>query len=409
MLAQSFNIILQNNYMKVRIKELGRIVTGTTPKTSIKDYYSSNDYMFIGPSDLQNGKYIRKTEKHISTTAYSDYKSRFLNVGDICVSCIGYVGYIAKPTQLSLSNQQINSITQINENIVISDYLFYKLLSMNDYFQSINGNGSAVPIINKTIFENIEIDIHTLAEQQHIVDILGTLDEKIEKNAAIIEKLVLNLKLSFASHFSTNNILEKVPLIHFVKKTIGGDWGKDQEEKNFTEKVSCIRGADIPNVAKGQSGNPPIRYILPKNYQLKKLDDFDIIVEISGGSPTQSTGRSALITSLLLEEYNSRLICTNFCRAIKCKSKEYAAYFYSAFTKMYDDDRFFNYENGTTGIKNLDLQSVLEKEYVAMPNDKQLMSFYKLTNDTYSQISRYKSENSKLNELKQLYLKKFFG
>lgn len=170
MLAQSFNIILQNNYMKVRIKELGRIVTGTTPKTSIKDYYSSNDYMFIGPSDLQNGKYIRKTEKHISTTAYSDYKSRFLNVGDICVSCIGYVGYIAKPTQLSLSNQQINSITQINENIVISDYLFYKLLSMNDYFQSINGNGSAVPIINKTIFENIEIDIHPLAEQQHIVD-----------------------------------------------------------------------------------------------------------------------------------------------------------------------------------------------------------------------------------------------
>lgn len=242
-----------------------------------------------------------------------------------------------------------------------------------------------------------------------MVDILGTLDEKIEKNAAIIEKLVLNLKLSFASHFSTNNILEKIPLIHFVKKTIGGDWGKDQEEKNFTEKVSCIRGADIPNVAKGQSGNPPIRYILPKNYQLKKLDDFDIIVEISGGSPTQSTGRSALITSSLLEEYSSRLICTNFCRAIKCKSKEYAAYFYSAFTKMYDDDRFFNYENGTTGIKNLDLQSVLEKEYVAMPNDKQLMSFYKLTNDTYSQISRYKSENSKLNELKQLYLKKFFG
>lgn len=155
--------------MKVRISELGKVVTGTTPKTSIKEYYSSSDYMFIGPSDLQNGKYIRKTEKHISTKAYFDYKTRFLNVGDICVSCIGYVGYVAKPTQLSLSNQQINSITQINENVVLSDYLFYKLLSMNDYFQSINGNGSAVPIINKTIFENIEMDIHNLEEQQHIV------------------------------------------------------------------------------------------------------------------------------------------------------------------------------------------------------------------------------------------------
>lgn len=156
--------------MIFKLKEIGKIVTGTTPKTSITDYYSNDDYMFIGPSDLQNGKYIRKTEKHISLKAYSDYKTRFLNVGDICVSCIGYVGYVAKPTQLSLSNQQINSITQINENIVLSEYLFYKLLSMNEYFQSINGNGSAVPIINKTIFENIEVDIHNLEEQQHIVD-----------------------------------------------------------------------------------------------------------------------------------------------------------------------------------------------------------------------------------------------
>ena len=395
--------------MKVRIKELGRIVTGTTPKTSIKDYYSSNDYMFIGPSDLQNGKYIRKTEKHISTTAYSDYKSRFLNVGDICVSCIGYVGYIAKPTQLSLSNQQINSITQINENIVISDYLFYKLLSMNDYFQSINGNGSAVPIINKTIFENIEIDIHTLAEQQHIVDILGSIDEKIENNQEKIDLLLKNLQLQFIVRFTKQELTKSTALSYFITETIGGDWGKETAQGNCSERVVCLRGADIPEIASGKNGDPPTRYILPKNLLTKQLAPWEIIVEISGGSPTQSTGRCALITSEMLSNYSTPIICTNFCRAIRCKNPQFAAYVYSLLISMYNNNLFFNYENGTTGIKNLDLSSILEKEYVYLPSEDELESFYRFTSKTYKQIEQHKAENNKLNELKQLYLKKFFG
>ena len=395
--------------MKVRIKELGRIVTGTTPKTSIKDYYSSNDYMFIGPSDLQNGKYIRKTEKHISTTAYSDYKSRFLNVGDICVSCIGYVGYIAKPTQLSLSNQQINSITQINENIVISDYLFYKLLSMNDYFQSINGNGSAVPIINKTIFENIEIDIHTLAEQQHIVDILGSIDEKIKNNQEKVDLLLKNLRLQFIVRFTKQELTKSTALSYFITETIGGDWGKETAQGNYSERVVCLRGADIPEIASGKNGDPPTRYILPKNLLTKQLAPWEIIVEISGGSPTQSTGRCALITSEMLSNYSTPIICTNFCRAIRCKNPQFAAYVYSLLIAMYNNNLFFNYENGTTGIKNLDLSSILEKEYVYLPSEDELEFFYRFTSKTYKQIEQHKAENNKLNELKQLYLKKFFG
>ena len=51
--------------MLVKLKDIGIIITGTTPKTSITDYYANDDYMFIGPSDLQIGKFIRKTEKHI--------------------------------------------------------------------------------------------------------------------------------------------------------------------------------------------------------------------------------------------------------------------------------------------------------------------------------------------------------
>ncbi len=156
--------------MKAKIKELGNIITGTTPKTSNKTYYNTNDYMFVGPADLQHGKYIRSSEKYISYSAYLDYQSRFINKNDICVSCIGYLGYVAMAQNKLLTNQQINSISNIKSNIVLPEYLYYKLLTIKPIFESFGGAGSAVPIINKSTFENIEIELHDLEYQHYIVD-----------------------------------------------------------------------------------------------------------------------------------------------------------------------------------------------------------------------------------------------
>ena len=242
-----------------------------------------------------------------------------------------------------------------------------------------------------------------------MVDILGTLDENIENNQRIIDLLLANLRLQFNKRFAKQGLIKSVTLSYFVSETIGGDWGKEQTQGSYSEKVICMRGADIPEIASGKNGNPPIRYVLPKNLSSKQLEPWEIIIEISGGSPTQSTGRCALITNAMLLHYSTPIICTNFCRAIRCKNAQYAAYVYSSLTAMYNDDLFFNYENGTTGIKNLDLQSILEKEYVYLPSEDELESFFRFTANTFTQIEHLKSENNKLNNLKQLYLKKFFG
>ena len=114
-----------------------------------------------------------------------------------------------------------------------------------------------------------------------------------------------------------------------IESTLGGDWGKEAPTGNYTERVFCIRGADIPEVKAGNKGKMPIRYILPKNFSNKKLVADDIVVEISGGSPTQSTGRVAAISQSLLDRYDSGMICTNFCRAIKpCEGYSNFLYYY---------------------------------------------------------------------------------
>ena len=151
-----------------------------------------------------------------------------------------------------------------------------------------------------------------------------------------------------------------------ISTTLGGDWGKDAPMGNNTQEVYCIRGADIPDVNIGNKGKMPIRFILPKNYVSKRLAVGDIVVEISGGSPTQSTGRCALITQSLLDRYDRGMVCTNFCRAVK-PFDGYSAFVYFYWKYLYGQGVMFSYENGTTGIKNLDITGFLENEPIIIP------------------------------------------
>lgn len=198
-------------------------------------------------------------------------------------------------------------------------------------------------------------------------------------------------------------------LIDYISNTIGGDWGKESPEGNNNTKVYCVRGADIPSMEYGNKGNAPIRYILEKNYKNKKLNPNNIIIEISGGSPTQSTGRTAYITKSILDMYNFPLLCTNFCRAIEAKSDILSPFVYMNLKLMYEDDIFFNWENGTTGIKNLALNDMLSNLEVKSPNEIDLKDFYLLFNSIINKMSYNSNENIKLEQLRDTLIPKLMN
>lgn len=118
----------------------------------------------------------------------------------------------------------------------------------------------------------------------------------------------------------------------------------------------------------------PTRYILLKNFANKQLKTGDVVVEISGGSPTQSTERCAVITQSLLDRYDSGMICTNFCKAIKPKTR-YSLFIYYYWQYLYEKGVFFSYENGTTGIKNLDFAGFIETETILIPPFDKIVAF----------------------------------
>ena len=73
--------------------------------------------------------------------------------------------------------------------------------------------------------------------------------------------------------------------------TIAGGWGKEKSGGNYLHEVTCIRGCDFQDIKNGLRGNAPTRFILEKNFKNKRFVSNDILVEISGGTQTISTGR----------------------------------------------------------------------------------------------------------------------
>ncbi|SPP32093.1 hypothetical protein ARAF_1986 [Arsenophonus endosymbiont of Aleurodicus floccissimus] len=145
-----------------------------------------------------------------------------------------------------------------------------------------------------------------------------------------------------------NSILKKnIPLgwdvdhlSSWIKSDKTGDWGKEFKEGNYTLQVSCIRGADISGLRENGKNSPLNRYILNKNKH-KILSTFDFIIEISGGSPNQSTGRIAFITKEVLECFENPIICSNFCKAISLKNKEYFYNYQLLWDNIYKNGVFF--------------------------------------------------------------------
>ena len=248
--------------------------------------------------------------------------------------------------------------------------------------------GSTRGNINAQTYGDMEILTPCRAQQDFLVEILSALDDKIELNRRINANLEQQAAAIFKAWFvdaPEADGWKKGTFADLIEKIVSGDWGKETPSGNNVEMVYCIRGTDIPEVRAGNKGKMPTRYILPKNYAAKQLTDGDIVVEISGGSPTQSTGRAAVISSALLNRYDKGMVCTNFCKALK-PAPGYSMFTYYYWQYLYANNVFFAYENGTTGIKNLDISGFIETEPIVVAPRELVARFETLCREYFATI-----------------------
>lgn len=163
------------------IKKLGEVVTGNTPDTKKPEYYGGK-WHFVSPSDITDAKYVLETKTNLTESGKE--QTRVIPAESILFVCIGStIGKIAKASEESSTNQQINSIVVSKDND--SDFIYYSLELNKDNISALAGR-QAVPIINKTLFSSIKIPSTSLPEQKRIAACLSSLDELI---AAQVQKI----------------------------------------------------------------------------------------------------------------------------------------------------------------------------------------------------------------------------
>lgn len=163
-----------------------------------------------------------------------------------------------------------------------------------------------------------------------------------------------------------------------LASTIGGDWGKDVQDEKHTVQSRIVRGTDIPDLISGQLSSAPLRWVEPKKLKSRQIERGDIIIEVSGGSPKQPTGRSILMTGSMLERLGSIIEPASFCRRFKPNSFNIGMLASLHLQKIYADGKTWEYQNQSTGIANFQTKFFLEAEMVLIPSDKVLEAFCRI-------------------------------
>ncbi|QWX83570.1 restriction endonuclease subunit S [Cellulophaga sp. HaHaR_3_176] len=366
----------------------------------------------------------------ISKTLYDEYRMKYNHPkkGDILISAAGTIGktviYDGKPAYFQDSN-----IVWIknNEEKVLNSFLYY-------YYQTqpwIATNGSTIKRLYNDNIRNLIINYPEIPVQKQIAKVLGDLDYKIEINSKINNELEAIAKTIYNYWFvqfdfpdangkpykaSGGKIVYNVTLkkdipegwqyktiADWIEKDKSGDWGKEFKQGNYTEQVSCIRGADINGLNGNGVVKAPERFILEKNTH-KLLEEGDLIIEISGGSPTQSTGRMAFITQETLERFENPLICSNFCKAVTLKDETYLYNFVYQWQRLYDAGVLFGWEGKTSGIKNLLFESFVTNYKTVFPKKDIVEKFYQKIKPIHAKKQKNLRENQKLADLRDWLL-----
>lgn len=332
---------------------------------------------------------------------------------DILYSMIGTIGnvYLEKNPVVDYACKNVG-IFKFGGNCNKAYWMYYYLKSPQAMeFIKAHLRGTTQLYVPLATLREMPVPVPDEEEMNKIVAILRTLDDKIQCSIKINDNLEQQAQAIFKEWFienPENNEWSTGTFSELIKTTLNGDWGKEAPTGNNTEKVYCIRGADIPEVKAGNKGKMPTRYILPKNFVKKQLTVGDIVVEISGGSPTQSTGRCTAITQSLLDRYDSGMVCTNFCKAIKPK-EGYSLFIYYYWQYLYGKGIFFSYENGTTGIKNLDFSGFIETETILIPPVDKVIAFDDYCKSIFNQIFANGKQNEHLAVLRDTLLPKLMS
>ncbi len=225
----------------VKLGEVCTIVSGTTPKTSVAEYWDGQ-IKWITPAELdENSFYIYDTARHITELGKSKSGLLFMPQGTVILSSRAPIGKNAIAGCEMCCNQGFKNL--ICSDRVFNEYLYYFLSAKTDYLNSL-GRGATFKEISKGIVENIVIPLPNIEEQKAISEQFEQINILIASRKEQIQLLDDLVKSRFIEMFGEPTIN---PLGWNLKKwaevlTIKNGKNQSQVEDENGEYVICGSG-----------------------------------------------------------------------------------------------------------------------------------------------------------------------
>jgi type I restriction enzyme S subunit len=420
--------------------KLGELCTITSSKRIFYKEYVSEGVPFFRSKEIiekANGNDI-STELFITKDKFQEIKDKFgvPLAGDILLTSVGTLGVSYQVQESDYFYFKDGNLTWFKDfsDEINTKFLLYWLRSPlgKEGFNSIT-IGSTQAALTIAGLKGIKLSIPDLPTQTAIAEILSSLDDKIELNNKINQELENLAQTLFKQWFidfefpnekgepykSSGGELvdselgeipkgwEVKPIGDLFEFVIGGDWGKDDIDDEHSEMNYVIRGTDILTLKSGSKNGVPYRAIKPSKLKNRQLEVNDIIIEISGGSKGQPTGRTVLITKEILERLDYNAIPASFCRLIRPKN-DFAEFLGIYLTKIYDEGKTWEYQNQSTGISNFQFKFFESSEILALPSDLRIIDeFNSLISGFYNLMTT--NENQELTLLRDTLLPKLIS
>ena len=163
---------------------------------------------------------------------------------------------------------------------------------------------------------------------------------------------------------------EVLKLGDIVNEVISGDWGNSKpSDKEELIKCKVVRGTDFSKLEKITFSDIPERFLKASSLEKRAIKSGDLLIEISGGSKDQPTGRVFYACDEILDKAVSPLMFTNFVKLIRVNEDiAHSEYAYRYWQYLYSSGRTRIYEKQTTNIRNFKYNDFLESEVISLPS-----------------------------------------
>ena len=181
-----------------------RIYSGGTPSTKHEEYWNGNIKWLSSGETSQ--RFVYDTDRKITQKGIENSSTKLATKGCTVIATAGQ-GYTRGQASFLMTDTYMNQSViacKANEDIILPLYLYYNLDSRYEEFRLLSDGTSTRGGLSGWILKRMEIKVPPISLQEKIVDVLYSIDKKIEENNAINNNLEEQAQAYFDKLFVVN-------------------------------------------------------------------------------------------------------------------------------------------------------------------------------------------------------------